>query len=205
MLLQPRWDLSGRRDKPGEQSRYEPEQSRCSCPRQCVQIISADLIFCGVDKVCFSTTHAKNTLGSHRNSWVAAKGNILQWVLCSLPLTSPPCPAVHRNSPKEGSGVLLLFSMCIRIKSSRKGTTKPWTNQGSRAPLAPPVLCWQLFCYHFLLAPTLSFSSCFFSNIPCLFFSPPLALLLLNIHLRWGFFSMPFLCNLSHMCIWLFP
>lgn len=56
---------------------------------------------------------------------------------------------------------------------------RPWTNQGR--PTSP-----LLFCCHFLLVPTLSFSLCFFSNIPCLF--SPLALLLFNIHLRWVFF-----------------
>lgn len=145
-----------------------------------MQIISADLIFCGIDKVCFSTTHARSTLGSHRNSWVAAKGSVLQPVLCSLPLSSPHCHAVHRSSPKEGSGVLLLFSMCIHIKVKQERCYKGLGH--TRALLAPPGLCWQLFHCHFLLAPPLFFSSCFFSNIPCLFFSP-LALLLLNIHL----------------------
>lgn len=151
-------------------------QSRkeCSCSHQCVQIISADLIFSGIDKVCFNTTHAKSTLGSHRNSWVTAKGNVLQWVLCSPSLTSPPCTAVHRSSSKEGSGVLLLFSMCIYIKLIRKGATmaldKPehyWPHQSFAGSSFTAISCWLLHCFSHVSSATSHVSS-----------SPPLALLL---------------------------
>lgn len=82
--------LAGSMEEHGEQNRYEPEQSQLQLPLSMHADNQRSSNFCGVDKVCFSTTHAKSTLVSHRSSWVAAKGNILQRVLTPFLSLLPP-------------------------------------------------------------------------------------------------------------------
>lgn len=148
----------------GKQSRYEPEHSRLQVPLPMRADNQRSSNFCGVDKVCSSTTHVKSTSGSHRSSWVAAKGNILQRVPTPFLLLLPPAlqsTGIPRTRDQVFRSSFPFFqphfphappSLCPQVRMSctphcasmsnpaGKFLQRPSTNKRSRTPSAPPAL-----------------------------------------------------------------
>lgn len=157
----------------GEQNRYEPEQSRVPLPLSRSEDNSN---FCGVDKVCFSTTHSKSRF-QKKEFLCGSRGEYFAKSTRSLPVTYSSSPEVHRDSLNKGPGVFLLFSifltsfppsfsfpvasgpyalhitLYICVKCSRRGATKVFNKLEEQNAIS-------------LTSP---FDGSYFANISCWF------------------------------------